>query len=161
MYGVHEDLFGEGAGYWYPYHSGSVSWVDAPSDTVMVAEKGQSNAITSWLEFVTWEGWWTDTVGSPAGSVRGKNLDVAPANQRIAGLPADCDNKATASTSPGDWGSCGAMPRYRHTGTTNFLFCDGHVKSMNRGGVSWYKNIYVAKAYAKDASLGYFGGSLF
>lgn len=44
------------------------------------------------------------------------------------------------------------MPRYRHLETSNFLFSDGHVKALRKGGVNWYKNIYVPGAYQFGSS---------
>ena len=38
---------------------------------------------------------------------------------------------------PGD-----TMPRYRHSGTSNFAFADGHAKAMVSGRLNWCKNIY-------------------
>jgi len=39
------------------------------------------------------------------------------------------------------------MPRYRHSGTCNVLFVDGHVKSIVKGrmsgGTNWYKEWYI------------------
>ena len=35
------------------------------------------------------------------------------------------------------------MLHYRHNETTDFLFSDGHVKSIHKRAVNWYKNIYI------------------
>ena len=35
------------------------------------------------------------------------------------------------------------MPRYRHSGTSNMIFTDGHAKSIPKGRLNWCKNIYV------------------
>jgi prepilin-type processing-associated H-X9-DG protein len=43
--------------------------------------------------------------------------------------------------------SPGTMQRYRHAQTSNTLFCDGHVKAIHRGGLDWFKNIYVPGLY--------------
>lgn len=34
------------------------------------------------------------------------------------------------------------MPRYRHTGTTNCVFADGHAKAMMKGRLNWCVNIH-------------------
>ena len=34
------------------------------------------------------------------------------------------------------------MPRYRHSGTANFAFADGHAKAIVSGRLNWCKNIY-------------------
>ena len=33
--------------------------------------------------------------------------------------------------------------RYRHNGTTNAAFADGHCKAMIKGRIDWYANVYV------------------
>lgn len=35
-----------------------------------------------------------------------------------------------------------AFPRYRHNGTSNLVFADGHVKAMPKGCLNWCRNIY-------------------
>ena len=42
-----------------------------------------------------------------------------------------------ANSYPGD-----TMPRYRHSGTSNFTFADGHAKAMVSGRLNWCRNIY-------------------
>lgn len=34
-----------------------------------------------------------------------------------------------------------SMPRYRHNGTTNVLFCDGHVKNFKKYTINWCTNV--------------------
>jgi len=36
----------------------------------------------------------------------------------------------------------GLTPRYRHNGVGNFLFCDGHVKGIRKGNLSFAANVY-------------------
>jgi prepilin-type N-terminal cleavage/methylation domain-containing protein/prepilin-type processing-associated H-X9-DG protein len=108
--------------------------VDAPADKVIIAEKGQNDGNTSFLSFDVAEGDWTDTVGSPPGSHDGVHKD----------LTHDCDipngpNQPTFT----NYGSCSTFPRYRHTGTTNLIFCDGHAKAFPKGRLNWYNNIYI------------------
>jgi len=50
----------------------------------------------------------------------------------------DCDG-----TGESGWGVCTDYPRYRHTGTANFLFLDGHVKSMHKGQLDWERDIFI------------------
>lgn len=143
VYGVHYDLFREG----WPYSSDnktiSMATLEAPADTVMIAEKGQNDGNSSWLQFQTWEGNWTNGGGTEANNYTyADHLDILPTH--------DCDYTASGnSPSYANWNGCSMMPRYRHAGNSvsNFLFNDGHVKSMKRGSINWYKNIYVAGAY--------------
>ena len=42
-----------------------------------------------------------------------------------------------------NWWPSAYFPRFRHSGVSNMIFADGHVKAMNKGRVNWCKNIYV------------------
>lgn len=141
-YGVHYDLFAEGLPYATPTVK-ALAILDTPADTITVVEKGQNDGNSSWLEFQTWEGNWTAVGGGTAANnyTYPDHLDILPTH--------DCDYSANMSVSASyaNWNGCSMMPRYRHSGVTNCLFADGHVKGQHHGGVNWYKNIYVAGAY--------------
>lgn len=140
-YGANYDLFREGAPYGTP-KTIILASLDTPADTVMIAEKGENDGNSSWLQFQTWEGNWTAKGGGTAANNYSypDHLDVLPSH--------DCDYQASANQpSWGNWNGCSMMPRYRHTGMSNFLFSDGHVKAMARGQINWYKNIYVPQDY--------------
>lgn len=143
-YGANWQLFPEGQGYWWPYKSVSISVVDNPSDLVMVCEKGENGGDTSYLQFQVWEGNWVpfNWLGLTTGNY---NYTTHP----DIGTFENCDYKYTNQPTLSPWNSCEMMPRYRHAGDSqsNFLFCDGHVKSMTKGTVNWYNNIYVPKEY--------------
>ncbi len=163
-YGVHNDIFQEGAPYngrtaANPAPTIKLSAIDAPSDIIMVAEKGQDVGETAWLSFLTWEGYWTTTVEPTPGTSYGEHRDIEDVTQRPSFMGgADCDLPKTSATGgPTGYGGCSSMPRYRHNGITNVLFCDGHAKGMTRGSLNWYKNIYVPTAYATQP----YGGGLF
>lgn len=153
-YGVHNDLFQEGNGYngktpTNPAPTIKIAEVDAPAETFMVAEKGQDNGETGWLSFVTWEGYWTSTVQPTPGTSYGDHRDIDHDAAHRGFGAADCDlaNSSPNSGGPTNYGSCASMPRYRHSETSNFLFCDGHVKALHGGSANWYKNVYVKQAY--------------
>jgi len=111
----------------------TLSAVDTPADKVIIVEKGQDDSVTSYLSFDTLEKDWTNGGGSPPGSLDGQHLD----------LQWDCDLPYNASNKfPGQTG-CSTFPRYRHNGMTNVIFCDGHAKAYAKGGLNWYKNIYI------------------
>jgi len=147
LYGANYDLFQDGLGYGGPHKVIPISYLDAPADTITVVEKGLQDGNSAWLQFQTWEGMWTFSGGGNA-----SNNYTYPDHRDI--LPAeDMDSpQANMSVTPNwgaDWNSFSMMPRYRHAGNsmTNVLFGDGHVKSMGKGRINWYKNIYVPKAY--------------
>jgi prepilin-type N-terminal cleavage/methylation domain-containing protein/prepilin-type processing-associated H-X9-DG protein len=139
-YGPNYDLFREGQPYATPQDI-KISTLDTPSDTIMMVEKGENDGNSSWLQFQTWEGNWTTGGGTAANNDTYPNhLDILPIH--------DCDYQAsTNAPSYGNWNGCSMMPRYRHNGTTDVLFNDGHVKSMTKGSINWYKNIYVPADY--------------
>ncbi|MDR3688117.1 MAG: prepilin-type N-terminal cleavage/methylation domain-containing protein [Fimbriimonas sp.] len=56
-------------------------------------------------------------------------------------VKAEFDTDCNASTS-GNW-ECAAHPRYRYNNTMVCSFADSHAKSINKGGLQWFKNLYV------------------
>lgn len=141
VYGVHYDLFRDGFPYSGTPTTTSISVVDRSAETVMVAEKGQNDGNSSWLQFQTWQGNWSGGGGTASN-------DYAYADHRDVTADHDCDYAASSgAASYSNWNGCSMMPRYRHLDTSNFLFADGHVKSLVRGRINWYKNIYVSGAY--------------
>lgn len=48
----------------------------------------------------------------------------------------------TQIPAPGDAWIYQNMPRHRHSGVGNFIFADGHVKAIPKGGINWCKNFY-------------------
>jgi prepilin-type N-terminal cleavage/methylation domain-containing protein/prepilin-type processing-associated H-X9-DG protein len=119
----------------------------APADNVIVLEKGINKNTVSFDTFDGSEGNWvesgTSTAANPNGYV---HLDVDQ-NPPSPFLPHDCDLTIDTTDPPTDWvspwDSCSVSPRYRHTGTANVAFMDGHVKAENKGRLVWYTNIYV------------------
>ena len=112
-------------------HIPTLAQFAAPADHVMVFEAGSNFSLS-------------DTDPNHNWSYRSATGDQWFWNNGTASLPAgdnslksgDCDGAY-----PGVWGSCSMYPRYRHAKTSNFLFLDGHAKSIPRGGLSYAKNI--------------------
>jgi len=144
LYGANWALMQNGQGYPPLGTTVSLAVVNAPSDTVLVCEKGNNPGNSSWLQFQVWEGNWTASGGGNANNnyAYPDHIDVAK----------DCD--LGAGSGPPDysttWNGCSMMPRYRHLETSNFLFADGHVKAIRKGGINWYKNIYVQGPYESE-----------
>ncbi len=141
VYGANYSLFRDGWPYGTP-QAITLATLDTPSQTIAVCEKGENDGNSSWLQFQTWEGNWTAVGGGTAANnyAYPDHLDTLATH--------DCDYVASNnSPSYSNWNGCSMMPRYRHSGQSNFLFGDGHVKSMPKGGVNWYVNIYVASDY--------------
>ena len=140
--GVGANCNSSGCNGWVPP---TLAALQAPSDTVMVAEKGMNVGNTSELQFQPWEGMWTAQGGGTAANNYAYSDHVD-----LNGTTGDCDltpDMTTYGAGP-QWNTCDMMPRYRHqSNTSDFLFADGHVKSIQRGGINWYKNIYVQGQY--------------
>lgn len=111
----------------------SLAAISSPSDSVLLADMGVNDASWTWGMFYPDQGLWTDSVGTPPGSIDGAHFDLTYG---------DCDS--TNLTGPGTYGGCGVYPRYRHARTGNMIFADGHVKAIARGRLNWFKNIYIS-----------------
>ena len=111
----------------YVYPMTTLSQIDSPGSKWFIIEPGASAAPpATWNTWVPTEYFWVDTAGSPPGT-----------NQKINATGAlNCDHDQS-------WTGCEHMPRYRHTGATNVLWCDGHVKSVGYGRWNWYNDIYI------------------
>jgi prepilin-type N-terminal cleavage/methylation domain-containing protein/prepilin-type processing-associated H-X9-DG protein len=119
--------------------------LDTPADKIYMMETGQNNESDGWLVYSPWEWDWTDwtdpdpVTGQPRREGEHKELEFA--------LNHDCDFPITSPNTWTSWAQCGMMPRFRHNGTTNVIFFDGHVKAMARGRINWFKNVYVNTGY--------------
>jgi prepilin-type processing-associated H-X9-DG protein/prepilin-type N-terminal cleavage/methylation domain-containing protein len=111
-YGISDSIAGEGPFSWNGYTltpSLTLSSIQSTSDKVMVAEKGMFSGST-----------WSD--------VRFYSAEWAYLSYPGQDLTGDSDSGSWSA-----WPLSPSMPRYRHQGTTNMLFCDGHVKALHRG----------------------------
>jgi len=108
--------------------TGSVSTlaiVSNPAEKIMLLEGG-SHAVTApdgikwgFPSFSTNAFWWVSGTTDKS-LVRG-----------------DCDGN-------NGWMTCGQLPRYRHSSTSNFLWLDGHVKSLSRGRLNFSRDVCLA-----------------
>ena len=124
----------------------SLAQVTAPSDKVLIVEKGEANGgLGNQPIFDASEHDWVGYANDCA-------LPAACIQPNIGSrdLTADFDegptnNPAVNNNFPNPQ-SPGSFPRYRHNGRTNVLFVDGHVKSMVKGSMSgkyWLKYIWL------------------
>ncbi len=155
QYGVHYSLSPDGLFSWNPnpVPPASMAQVGEPADKVLIAEKGQAAGGSNQGQsaFLVYQGAWTNSVGTPPGSVDGIHYDLArcAGSTGVAGTAGadanacgDCDYP-DSGTPAGASNGCTFHPRYRHGGTANVLFADGHAKSMPRGRLNWFRNIYI------------------
>ncbi len=152
-YGLNLELSQEGQGT-YAYNNGnkgvittvSVGQVPSPADTIMMVEKGQAanvpmqNYSYASPYFDPAEGNWTDAIGPIVNNTPTKPSDHLELKYDVdSGL--NDPTWQSYGTTPGD------MPRFRHHANCDSLFADGHVKSIHRGQMDWYKNIYIPGVY--------------
>jgi len=166
-YGINISLAPNGYGCWNVPTPGVVpaiatlAEIDSPADKVMVAEKGEAAPYSPATptfnnygenEFLSGQGQYTNNMGAAAcasGTGYTDNhwelqfdLDASsdtPYPNPMPGGPAGTPISVTSwAPNPAN------MPRFRHQGTCNMLFIDGHVKAIHRGGLDWWKNIYIA-----------------
>lgn len=121
--------------------------VDNPAEKVYMLETGQNNESDGWLTFTPWEWDWTDYLAPVNGVPTREGAHNETIYDPAAGIYHDCDLPITSPNTWTSWAQCGMMPRFRHTGTNNDIYFDGHVKAIHKGGHSWYKNIYLNTGY--------------
>jgi prepilin-type N-terminal cleavage/methylation domain-containing protein/prepilin-type processing-associated H-X9-DG protein len=159
-YGVPFQVFPDGAEPWNNFTLPS-NWqgvtalaaIDAPADRISMLEKGQNANHVNWDTFDSGEWNWVDTTSPGCTTTPGPDgagadtychLDVTGAT--FTPPTHDCDDAITANANDdwiSPWDGCGLTVRYRHNGTANVTFYDGHAKAMNKGRINWYRNIYV------------------
>jgi len=125
----------------YAYPMTTLAKIDAPSSKILMIETGASAIGYSFAGFPTTERSWTDSK-TYVGSDPAHNFDMKH----------DCDETQAVLASSPIWDGCVQHPRYRHNGTSNVLWIDGHVKSLAKGQLNWYRDIYVPGIYGPDAS---------
>jgi hypothetical protein len=122
----------------------------APADSVLLSEKG-TNVNGPWgypwlhdlQTYYIHSGIAVQNGNPGAGVTQDGNTVMTPGTP---GYDAEVDTDCTSGA--GDEGSydCGATPRYRYSGSSVFSYSDGHTKSVPRGGLKWFKNIYIQRS---------------
>jgi prepilin-type N-terminal cleavage/methylation domain-containing protein/prepilin-type processing-associated H-X9-DG protein len=139
QYGINVHISGDMSNYGYndfgaQYASIGQTHISSPSNKVLVGEKGYMGGATGsgtdttdWsdVKLMTLEWAWD-----------ANNFDLSLAKR------ADQDSDSQANT----WPWAAIMPRFRHSGTSNMVYADGHAKGMKLGmlgGASgWCKYLY-------------------
>jgi prepilin-type N-terminal cleavage/methylation domain-containing protein/prepilin-type processing-associated H-X9-DG protein len=147
-YGVHHSIFADNYGL-VPGDANissslSNTTIDFPADKVALMEKGMNSADWSYPWFHPWQNMWVGsitTVPGDEGAIYRDGVDVYLGGPLYdARFDTDC-----GSTTTGNW-ECAAHARYRHTQTSNMGFLDGHAKSIKKGAIKWYKNLWVRRS---------------
>lgn len=157
-YGINWELCRNGSGTWAASQPGFVqvivnsASVDSPADKIMAVEKGYAAPIAPGQSYAQAlfdpnENNFTNCLGLPAlaGTDTHNELhydaDVSSAGTYTDPVTNTTVNGANWNTTPGN------MPRFRHQGTCNTLFIDGHVKAVHKGQMNWVNNIYIQGVY--------------
>jgi prepilin-type N-terminal cleavage/methylation domain-containing protein/prepilin-type processing-associated H-X9-DG protein len=149
-YGAHEDILAAN----YGLEPGNASILppmtttqfDAPADKIVIMEKGANipdGWNYPWFEPVQWE-WMNESIATQAGnpsSVYKDGVDIY-LNQSHYDVRHDTDCN---SNDAGAW-ECAASARFRHNGSMNVSFGDGHSKAIQKYALLWFKNIWVTRS---------------
>jgi prepilin-type N-terminal cleavage/methylation domain-containing protein/prepilin-type processing-associated H-X9-DG protein len=126
-----------------PANPVTLAQINIPTSKIMIFEGKNNGNCGGWpgsndgTEDGLSEGLWASPGQNPPGAVTdiadkwGYDDPESPAGWQ-GGAPNTC------------WGQYTAQWAYRHGGGTmqNFVFCDGHVKAMHKGTVSYATNVY-------------------
>ena len=119
-----------------PWPTVSLASLNRASDAMLMTEVGTDANGNGSIEGVTDDFWWHGGAVWPPifnGDSSGAKFDGDGINQ-------NCVNAG--------WAQCNTyMPRYRHTGSANMVFADGHAKAIHKGGLNYCKNILFPGMY--------------
>lgn len=127
--------------------------LETPGDTILFAEKGTNigspNGPWNFPFLADNQLFYIDPgiavqPGNPGAGVKTDgNTVINPGDPLYsAAFDADC---TPAFLNPWALYDCGATPRYRYAHNTVTSYGDGHVKTLAKGGLKWFKNIYVQR----------------
>jgi type II secretory pathway pseudopilin PulG len=145
-YGVHHTVFADNFDVTPAEARSSMSQtqIDNVADKVMMMEKG-ANVTWSYPWFHPWQNQWIGSIATVAGdesTITRDGVDVYNPASPVYSPVYDTD--CQAGVSEGAW-ECAAHARYRFSGTTPMVFLDGHAKSIKKGGIKWYQNIFIRR----------------
>ena len=145
QYGMNESIGGDmsnyawGNNYGVQYESATLAQIANPGSKILVGEKGYMT--NNW------------------GDVRLSSMEWNWVNGNFDGSQAKrADNDTDNFSSSYPWS--GLMPRFRHQGTSNVLFCDGHAKAIHLGDLvgvaAWCTYIYGPSQNNNPYSKGWY-----
>ena len=143
--GWHAGVFPDGAASWNGFTGGpyvSLAAVNNPADIVALIDKGGNAGTDNWMEFTADQWAFVNDsifVGGVINPARDAGITPLGALGPNVG---DCDLAGT--TQNWNWDrSCFLRPRYRHNGTANATFLDGHSKAIVRGQLRFSRNLHI------------------
>jgi prepilin-type N-terminal cleavage/methylation domain-containing protein len=168
-FGIHHALWVDNDGYENAAVSGgapnptvSASAVTSPADLIQFMEKGTNDVGTPWNYpwFHDWQQQWVgailNTPGDPSTIFRDGDDSVNPNwDGYTPNFDTDC-----APAGSGAW-ECAAHARYRYTNACPMSYADGHAKTMSKGQLKWFKNIWLDRRNMNNWNwyYGYMNGS--
>ena len=152
-YGAHDDLFVSNWGITDPakiHAAYPETVIPSSADTIVMVEKGANGVGSSYETFLTLQGWWADSV------LTGGVYDPTKDNSRLSYTAANGHTNPDADLPDGTdkWEGAKTI-RYRHQNAANVIFADGHAKSMVKGSIKWYKNVYIKGPHEDSISYQY------
>jgi prepilin-type N-terminal cleavage/methylation domain-containing protein len=149
-YGVHHSLFVDNFGHTpaegAPNPGVQSSVVDEPADKIIMMEKGANAGPPSndwnYPWFHDWQQMWVGSILNTPGDVSTiyrDGVDVYTPGSPVYSPVFDSDCGANTG---GGW-ECAAHARYRFNQTAPMVFADGHAATIKKGGIKWFKNIWV------------------
>jgi prepilin-type N-terminal cleavage/methylation domain-containing protein len=148
-YGAHNELFVNNYGHdnrggWMGPANAAVpaTAVDNISDKIFFLEKGAPATDWSYPWFHVWQDKWISggvavTPGVDPGTPRKDGVEVYTRGGPFFNALADTDCRTST-----DW-DCAAHPRYRYNETTVASMGDSSAKAFKKGGIQWYKNLWI------------------
>jgi prepilin-type N-terminal cleavage/methylation domain-containing protein/prepilin-type processing-associated H-X9-DG protein len=153
--GWNAGVFPDGDASWNNHKGGpyiGMAAIDSPANILGLADKGANSGTENWMEIVVDQWGFADAsvlnangsinVNADTGKCADGSADPNVCKGALAKGVGDCDLAAGAQNWNWDR-SCFLRPRYRHSGTTNVTFLDGHSKAVQRGNLSFSKNLYI------------------
>jgi len=156
-------LFPDGDASWNNHKGGydgkgsymKLAGIQRPADIAAVFDKGGNAGAANWMEVITDQWSFTDSsvcsgydaggnciVDDLADAGKCQKGDVTLCKGSLVPDVGDCD--LAGSDQNWTWDrSCFLRPRYRHNGTCNVTFMDGHAKAIQKGNLRWTKNLYL------------------
>ena len=148
-YGVHNEMFINNFQHMGPQSGAPNPGMPAmalenPSDKIMLMEKGTNASGAGWNFpwFHAWQNMWVGPILRTPGDVSTRfrdGVDVYTPGTVVHSPVFDSDCGATTS----GWWECAAHARYRYNQAAPMAFADGHARTINRGRIEWFRNIWL------------------
>jgi prepilin-type N-terminal cleavage/methylation domain-containing protein len=147
-YGVHHAIFADNYGNPATFNPANLASsipttaLENPADKVMMMEKG-ANLTWGFPWFHPWQTMWVGSVVTTPGNEATLFRDGVDVYQGGPLYDPRFDTDCTSATE-GNW-ECAAHARYRFAQAAPMAFMDGHAKTIKKGAIKWYQNIFVRR----------------